>query len=118
MFSLERFLFFMSFFSEDFFHSPFFGRIWFIKALSERVFCCIMILDFFTSQKALSDEALLKEFMFDLFTEKKIADNIHIGFGVFTNAGLETDMEERFERAGIAADIEIMMQRKFTDTAA
>lgn len=49
-------------------------------------------------------EELLKEFLSDLFADKKIADNINIRFGVFTNADLETDMEERFERARIAAD--------------
>ena len=49
-------------------------------------------------------EELLKEFLSDLFADKKIADNIHIRFGVFTNADLETDMEGRFERARIAAD--------------
>ncbi len=49
-------------------------------------------------------EKLLKEFLSDLFAEEKIADNIHVRFGVFTNAQQEPDMEERFERARIAAD--------------
>ena len=38
------------------------------------------------------------------YADEKIADNISIRFGIFTNAGQETDMEERFERARIAAD--------------
>ena len=49
-------------------------------------------------------ETLLKEFMSDLYSEQRIADSINIRFGVFTYAGQETDMEERFERARIAAD--------------
>ena len=49
-------------------------------------------------------EELLKEFTSELFADEKIADNISIRFGIFTNAGQETDMEERFERAKIAAD--------------
>ena len=49
-------------------------------------------------------EKLLKEFTSELFADEKIADNISIRFGIFTNAGQETDMEERFERARIAAD--------------
>lgn len=49
-------------------------------------------------------EKLLKEFTSDLFADKKIADNISIRFGVFTNAEQEPDIEERFERARIAAD--------------
>ena len=49
-------------------------------------------------------EIILKEFLSEFYAEKKIADNISIRFGVFTNAGRETDMEERFERASIAAD--------------
>jgi diguanylate cyclase (GGDEF)-like protein len=49
-------------------------------------------------------EKLLKEFLSDLFAEEKIADNINVRFGVYTNAQQEPDMEERFERARIAAD--------------
>ena len=49
-------------------------------------------------------EKLLKEYFSDMLAQKKIAENISIRFGVFTNAGQEPDMEERFERARIAAD--------------
>ncbi len=49
-------------------------------------------------------EKLLKEFTSELFADEKIADNISIRFGVFTYAGQEVDIEERFERARIAAD--------------
>ena len=49
-------------------------------------------------------EELLKEFLSELYADKEIADNINIRFGVFTNARQEPDMEERFERARIAAD--------------
>ena len=49
-------------------------------------------------------EPLLREFLSDLFAEERIADNIRARFGVFTDAGQEKDMEERFERAKIAAD--------------
>ncbi|MDO4804137.1 MAG: diguanylate cyclase [Lachnospiraceae bacterium] len=49
-------------------------------------------------------ETILKEFLSDLYAEEKIADNINVRFGVFANAGQEPDMEERFERARIAAE--------------
>ena len=46
---------------------------------------------------------LLSEFVSELSSDEKIADNIRIRFGVFTDAAQEKDMEERFERARIAA---------------
>jgi len=49
-------------------------------------------------------ETILKEFLADALADKEIADNISIKFGVFADAGRDPDMEERFERARVAAD--------------
>ena len=49
-------------------------------------------------------EQLLKKFMDELYVEKETKNKVSIRFGVFTNANLETDVEERFVCAGIAAD--------------
>ena len=42
--------------------------------------------------------------MSDAFSGKEIADKVSIRFGVFTDAKQEDSIEERFERARIAAD--------------
>ena len=39
-----------------------------------------------------------------VFAEEETADRIKIRFGVFVNAQQEPEMDERFERARIAAD--------------
>ena len=49
-------------------------------------------------------EGLINEFLSELYADDKIAGNIRIRFGVFTNAGKEPDIEERFEHARTAAD--------------
>ena len=49
-------------------------------------------------------EGLINEFLSELYADEKIAGNIRIRFGVFTNAGKEPDIEERFEHARTAAD--------------
>jgi diguanylate cyclase (GGDEF)-like protein len=49
-------------------------------------------------------EALLKEFLSDVFAEKELVDRIELRFGVFTDAQKVKDVEERFARARIAAD--------------
>ena len=49
-------------------------------------------------------EQLMREFLSDLFDEEDIADVIHLRAGVFTDARQTADIEERFNRAKIAAD--------------
>lgn len=49
-------------------------------------------------------EQLMREFLSDVFDEEETKDKINLRFGVFTDAGQEPDIEERFERARIAAD--------------
>ncbi len=49
-------------------------------------------------------EQLMREALADLYDEKEIADNVHIRVGVFRDARQTADMEERFNRAKIAAD--------------
>ena len=49
-------------------------------------------------------EQLFKEFLFDVLDEKSDADKITLRFGVFTDAQREPDIDERFDRARIAAD--------------
>ena len=49
-------------------------------------------------------EQLFQELLSDLFDEKETADRIKIRFGVFADATQEPDIEERFDRAKIAAD--------------
>ncbi len=49
-------------------------------------------------------EKLISEFLSGLFDEKETYDKVTLRFGVFTDAGQEPDMEERFDRAKIAAD--------------
>jgi diguanylate cyclase (GGDEF)-like protein len=49
-------------------------------------------------------EQLMRENLSDLLDEKEIADLIHISVGVFTDARQTADIEERFNRAMIAAD--------------
>jgi diguanylate cyclase (GGDEF)-like protein len=49
-------------------------------------------------------EQLFKEFLFDVLGEKSDADKISLRFGVFTDAQREPDIDERFDRARIAAD--------------
>ena len=51
-----------------------------------------------------STEQLFKEFLFDVLDEKSDADKITLRFGVFTDAQREPDIDERFDRARIAAD--------------
>ena len=49
-------------------------------------------------------EQLMKDYLSDVLDEKEIADIIHIRVGVFTDARQTADIEERFNRAMIAAD--------------
>jgi diguanylate cyclase (GGDEF)-like protein len=49
-------------------------------------------------------EQLMREFLSDVFDKKELADTIHIRVGVFTDARQTADIEERFNRAMIAAD--------------
>ena len=49
-------------------------------------------------------EQLIEDFLSDLYDEQDISDSIHIRFGVFTDAQHTADIEERFDRAKIAAD--------------
>ena len=49
-------------------------------------------------------EKLVGEFMSGLFDEQGTYDKVSLRFGVFTDAGQEPDIEERFDRAKIAAD--------------
>ena len=49
-------------------------------------------------------EPLLREFLSDVFAEAEIAGKVGIRFGVFTDARQAPEIEERFERAKIAAD--------------
>ncbi len=49
-------------------------------------------------------EQLMKEFLSDIFDEKEISDIIHIRVGVFADARQTADIEERFNRAMIAAE--------------
>lgn len=49
-------------------------------------------------------EQLMREYLSDLFGEKEMAVLIHIRVGVFTDARQTADIEERFNRAMIAAD--------------
>ena len=47
---------------------------------------------------------LLKVFMADVFTGKETADEVSLRFGIYADAQLEPDIEERFVRAQAAAD--------------
>ena len=47
---------------------------------------------------------LISEFLSDVFSGKEIADRVSIRFGIFTDARQAEDIEDRFERAKIAAD--------------
>ena len=49
-------------------------------------------------------EQMFKEFLSDVFNEKETADRIKIRFGVFIDARQISDIEERFDRAKIAAN--------------
>jgi diguanylate cyclase (GGDEF)-like protein len=49
-------------------------------------------------------EQLMKESLADLYDEKEIADPIRVRVGVFADARQTADVEERFNRAMIAAD--------------
>ena len=49
-------------------------------------------------------EQLMREFLSGLFDEKETSDKVRLRFGVFTDAGQEPNIEERFDRAKIAAD--------------
>jgi GGDEF domain-containing protein len=49
-------------------------------------------------------ERLISEFLSDVFAVKEIADKVSIRFGVFTDARHVESIEDRFERAKIAAD--------------
>ena len=49
-------------------------------------------------------EQLMREFLSEIYDEKEIADLIRIRVGVFTDARQTADIEERFNRAMIAAD--------------
>ncbi len=50
-------------------------------------------------------EQLIEKFNSDLFVEKETADKVSLRFGVFKNANQESDIEKRFSRAKVAADI-------------
>ena len=49
-------------------------------------------------------EQLFREFLSDVFEDKEIAEKVNIRFGVFTDARETAEIEERFDRAKIAAD--------------
>jgi diguanylate cyclase (GGDEF)-like protein len=49
-------------------------------------------------------EKLIRDFLSDVFDGKEIADKVSIRFGVFTDARQIDSIEERFERARIAAN--------------
>ena len=49
-------------------------------------------------------EKLLKEFLSDVCADPQIAERVSLRFGVFSDARQETEIEERFVRAKIAAD--------------
>lgn len=49
-------------------------------------------------------EQLIRGFLSDVFVVKEIADKVSIRFGVFTDARHVESIEDRFERAKIAAD--------------
>ena len=49
-------------------------------------------------------EQLFREFVAHVFTDNEMAENIHLRFGIFTDAKQEKDIEERFVRAETAAD--------------
>ena len=49
-------------------------------------------------------EELLKEFLSDVCADPQIAERVSLRFGVFSDARQETEIEERFVRAKIAAD--------------
>lgn len=49
-------------------------------------------------------ERLFRAFTAEVFNEKELADRISLRFGVFVDAQQEAKIEERFERAKIAAD--------------
>ncbi|MBR4474733.1 MAG: transporter substrate-binding domain-containing protein [Oscillospiraceae bacterium] len=49
-------------------------------------------------------EQLFREYLSELFDEKETAEAINVRFGVFADARQEPDIEERFDRAKIAAD--------------
>ena len=50
-------------------------------------------------------EQLIGKFTSDLYVEKDTAEKVTLRFGVFANAEQETDVEQRFVYAGIAAEI-------------
>ncbi|MBR3019477.1 MAG: diguanylate cyclase [Clostridia bacterium] len=49
-------------------------------------------------------DQLLREFLSGVFDDKETSDKVSLRFGVFTDAQEEPDIEERFDRAKIAAD--------------
>ena len=49
-------------------------------------------------------ERLFKELLADVLNEKIDADKVSLRFGVFTDARQEPDIDDRFDRAKIAAD--------------
>lgn len=50
-------------------------------------------------------EQLIEKFTADLYVEKDTAKKVTLRFGVFSNAEQETEVEQRFDYAGIAAAI-------------
>jgi hypothetical protein len=49
-------------------------------------------------------EQVLRDFLSETFSEIEESDRVKLRFGVFTDAQLEPDIEERFIRANNAAD--------------
>ena len=49
-------------------------------------------------------EQIFRDFLSEVFDGKEMADKVRLRFGVFTDARQEPDIEERFDRAKIAAD--------------
>ena len=50
-------------------------------------------------------EKIFREFLSDTFADAEMAGKVSMRFGVFTNALQEANIEERFNRAKIAADM-------------
>ena len=46
----------------------------------------------------------MSEFISDIYADEEIADKIKLRFGVYVDARQESNVEERFVRAEIAAD--------------
>ena len=47
---------------------------------------------------------MMREFIFDAFQEKETADKVSLRIGVYAYANLESNIEERFACADLAAE--------------